>query len=159
MSGDILHWLALALLSVAIAASFGAISARSLFVTAMHLVAAAVSVAAIVLLLGAGEGALGVALLAAAWAPVLLLAAMLLSTRAAKPAHVGSALVGWLGAALTLPLVWWPLSELGAQAQSALPAMVGMSFWLAPLLLVLAAVCLALLGYGERGAMARENTP
>jgi hypothetical protein len=159
MSGDTLHWLALSLLGVAVASSFGAIVARSLFVTAMHLIGAAVSVAAIVLLLGAGEGALGAALLAAAWAPVLLLAAMLLSTRAAKLAHAGAALLGWVSAALALPLVWWPLSELGVRAQTTATATIGMSFWIAPLLLVLAAVCLALLAYGERGAMARENTP
>lgn len=159
MTGDILHWLALALLIVAIAASFGAIFARSLFVAAMHLVAAAVSVAAIVLLLGAGESALGVALFAAAWAPVLLLAAMLLSTRAAKPAHAGAALFGWIGAALALPLVWWPLTELGSRTPALATTALGFSFWLAPLLLVLAAVCLALLGYGERGAMTRETAP
>ncbi|MGD9982050.1 MAG: hypothetical protein AB7H66_15215 [Hyphomonadaceae bacterium] len=157
MSGDVLTWLACALLAVAMAAAFGAISARSLFVTAMHLVAAGVSVAAIVLLLGAGEGALGVALLAAAWAPVLLLGAVLLSARAAKPAYPGATLLGWLGAALAAPLLWWPLGELSGRPPSASAAAVGAGFWLAPLLLVVSLACLALLGYGERGAMTKGD--
>lgn len=153
MSIDVLQWLALALLGAAVAAAFGATTARSLFVTAMHLLAAGVSVAAIVLLLGAGEGALAAALFAAAWAPVLLLGAMLLSARAARQARPGETVLGWLGAALAAPLLWWPLGELGARAPSAAVGAAGVGFWLAPLMLVLAVVCLALLGYGERGAM------
>ncbi|MGD9967005.1 MAG: hypothetical protein AB7T59_10820 [Hyphomonadaceae bacterium] len=157
MSGEVLQWLALALLGVAMIAAFGAMSARSLFVAVMHLAAAGVAVASVVLLLGSGEGALAVALLAAAWAPVLLLGAMLLSARAAKPPRALPTMLGWLGATIALPLLWWPLVELSAHAPTASLATTGSSSWIAPLVFVLAVVCLALLGYGERGALTRGD--
>lgn len=154
---DALNWLAVALLLVALVAAFGAISARSLFVACVHLIAAGASVAAIVLLLGGGDGAIAAALFTAAWAPVLLLAAMLLSSRAAKPARSSVMLPGWIAAALIAPLMWWPLGELGARLSERNETAVATSFWLAPLVLVLAAVCLGLLGYGERGAIADRD--
>ncbi|MGQ0533147.1 MAG: hypothetical protein ACT4OF_10735 [Caulobacteraceae bacterium] len=156
---EALQWLALALLGVAMAAAFGAIIARSLFVTCMHLVTVGTSVAAVVLMLGAGEGALALALIAAAWAPVLLLAAMLLSVRATKQVHAGQVLLGWLAAAVVLGLAWWPLGQLGPAPEIISARPVGLGFWLAPLVLVAAAACLGLLGYGERGAMTRGHTP
>ena len=66
-----LPWLAVALLGVAIATAIGAMVARSLFVTCVHVAVTGVAVAAAVLLLGADDGGLALAVFAAAWAPVL----------------------------------------------------------------------------------------
>jgi hypothetical protein len=156
MSGDALQWLALALMGAAMAGAAGAIIGRSLFASCMHLAASGVAVAGVVLLLGEARGALAVALFAAAWAPVLLLGAMLLSTRAAKHARSGSMLLGWVAAAIATALLWWPLGELTVRADT-IAGTTGLGFWIAPVLLVLAIVCLGLLGYGERGAMANGD--
>jgi hypothetical protein len=158
MNAEALQWLALALLGAAMAGAFGAIAARSLFAMCMHVSAAGAAVAAVVLLLGGGVGGLATALLAAAWAPVLLLAAMLLSARAAKHQRSGSALLGWLAAGLTATFIWWPLRDLtGARAPVLGDG--GSAFWIAPLLLVFVAICVGLLGYGERGAMTGGDRP
>jgi hypothetical protein len=102
---------------------------------------------------------LATALLAAAWAPVLLLGAILLSSRAAKQTRSGAMLFGWLAAAGATLLVCWPLGELGGADASMAAGTANLGFWIAPLLLVLGAVCLGLLAYGERGAMARGDGP
>lgn len=153
----VLPWLALALMGIAIAAAIGALVARSLFVTSMHVVAAGVSAGAATALLRAGDGALAFAFVAAAWIPVMLLAAMLLSTRSAKAARgrlPWASLMGAIAAALAL---WWPLLELrGAPALSAQHSIAALSFWLAPIVFVAVAACLGALGYGERGALARK---
>lgn len=150
----VLPWFALGLLAAAIVAAFGAIAARSLFVTAMHLVAAGASVAAMVLVLGGGEGSLATALFAAAWAPVLLMAAMLLSARATRQARGRVPWLSMLGALVVAGAVWWPLAELAPMsAQAERHAAVGLGFWIAPILLAAATACLGLLGYGERGAI------
>lgn len=154
----VLPWLALGLLAAAIVAAFGAIAARSLFATTMHLAAAGASVAAMALVLGAGDGALAVALFAAAWAPVLLMAAMLLSARTTKQARRRVPWLSMLGALAALGAVWWPLAELaptGAVAQRHIA--VGLGFWIAPVLLAAATACLGLLGFGERGAIGDET--
>lgn len=156
----LLPYLALALLGVAIASAIGALLARSLFVSCMHVVAAGVCAAAATMLLRAGDGALAFAVFAAAWAPVLLLAAMLLSSRSAKATR---ARVPWLslaGACAAALALWWPLIDLrNAQAAAAPEPMAALSFWLAPLVFVVAAVCLGALGYGERGALTRRADP
>ena len=151
-----LPWLALALMGVAIACAIGALAARSLFVTCMHVLTAGVSVAAAVLLLRAGDGGLALALFAGAWAPVLLMAATLLSARATKATRGRLPWLSILGAAAAAAAVWWPLIELSAAAPAA-PAhgLDGLSFWLAPVVLVVAAGCVGVLGYGERGAFTR----
>jgi hypothetical protein len=148
---DALGLLALALLLAALIAAFGAITSRSLFATCLYLASAAAAVATVILLRGAGDGALAVALVAAAWAPVLLLAAMLLSARATKGGRHGLPWLSLMAGAVTLAAVWWPLDELSGEAEHAAPAEV--AFWLAPLLLAVAAGVAAVLGYGERGAL------
>ncbi len=152
-----LPWLALALLGVAVASAIGAVAARSLFVTCMHLVTTGVSVAAAVLLLQAGEGGLALALFAAAWAPVLLLAVTLLSTRATRAERRGAPIVSIVGASLAACAIWWPLFELAAVAPTGIPhEFHGLAFWLAPIVLVAGAGCVGVLGYGERGALTRR---
>ena len=151
----ILPWLAGALLGVAIATAIGAVLARSLFVTCVHVTVTGVAVAAAVLLLGADDGGVALALFAAAWAPVLLMAAMLLSVRATKAPQVRAfSWLSLLGAAAAAIAIWWPLLELAAAAPVAIQGeLAGLSFWLAPLLLVAGAGCVGVLGFGERGAL------
>lgn len=152
-----LPWLALALMAVAIGSAIGALAARSLFVTCMHVLTVGVSVAAATLLLRGGDGGLALALFATAWAPVLLMAAMLLSARATKAARARLPWLSILGAVVVAGAIWWPLMELSTAAP-VLPvhALDGLSFWLAPVLLVAAAGCVGVLGYGERGALTRR---
>lgn len=153
-----LPWLALALVGVAIATAIGALVARSLFVTCVHLIACGVSAAAATALLRGGDGALALALFAAAWAPVLLLAAMLLSGRAAKaPARRAWPLATLAGAVAAACAIWWPLLEL----RSAAPAIASepvsaLSFWLAPIVFAATVACVGALGYGERGALGAQ---
>lgn len=151
---DALGLLALALLGAALIAALGAITSRSLFATCMFLAAAGAAVAAMVVLLGAGNGALAVAVVAAAWTPVFLLAAVLLSARATKDGRRGVPRISVVVGVGVLAAVWWPLNELSAGSGADLQtATVGVAFWLAPLLLVVAAGVAVVLGYGERGAL------
>ncbi len=149
---DALNSLQLVLMGCALVGGCGAIFSRSLFAGCMHLTAVGASVAALILLLGAADGALALALFAAAWAPVLLLGAMVISARAAKTTTRGVPYVSLLAAAAALVGAWWPLSEIIGQDAISEQAPVAITFWLAPLLLVIAVACVGLLGYGERGA-------
>lgn len=151
----ILPWLAVALLGVAIAAAIGALLARSLFVTCLNVTVTGVAVAAAVLLLCADDGGIALALFAAAWAPVLLMAAMLLSVRATKAQQPRR--FPWLslvGAAVAVAAIWWPLVEIARAAPVEIQnELAGLSFWLAPLVLVAGVACVGVLGFGERGSL------
>lgn len=151
----VLPWLAVALLGVAIAAAIGAFLARSLFVTCLNVTVSGVAVAAAVLLMRADDGGIALALFAAAWAPVLLMAAMLLSVRAAKAQQPRR--FPWLslvGAVVAGVAIWWPLVELARAAPVEIQnELAGLSFWLAPLVLVAGVACVGVLGFGERGSL------
>ncbi len=151
------HWLAAPLLAAALAAGLGVIMARSLFAMCMCLAAAGASAAAAAALLEAGEGALALALVTAAWAPLLLLAAMLLSARAAKPLRRGRPYLSFVAAAATAGAVLWAAPELDAPARAAHGAAAPLGVWPAMLLFVTGAACVGLLGYGERGVL--QNGP
>jgi hypothetical protein len=151
----ILPWLAVALLGLAIATAIGAMLARSLFVMCVHVTVTGVAVATAVLLLGADDGGVALALFAAAWAPVLLMAAMLLSVRATKAQQPRRfPWLSLLGAAVAVVAIWWPLLELAIAAPVDIPnELTGLSFWLAPLVLVAGLGCVGALGFGERGSL------
>lgn len=151
-----LQIVALALLAIAIAAAVAAVLARSLFVMCVNLAAAGAACAGAVLALGADEGALGIALLGAALAPVLLLAVVLFGKPTAKPRPRTPWFSLTAALALTAALSW-PLRTLGPAAPTAPHDTPGLGFWIAPLLLVAAAACAGLLGYGERGALERRK--
>lgn len=157
MIADTMSLMALALLAAALIAAIGAIGSRSLFATIMYLAAAGSAVAAMILLLGEGQGALATALIATAWAPVLLLAAVLLSARATKDARRGVPWISILIAAGVLAAIWWPLNELSAQTAAREEITIEVAFWLAPLVLATAAGVAAVLGYGERGALSNGD--
>jgi hypothetical protein len=148
-----LHLLALALTCGAVVVAIGALTARSLFALCMYVAAAAALAAGAALALGAGDAGLGLALFAAAWAPVLLLAAMLLSARTVKPTRRGAPWFSLVAACLAGAGVFFAVPDLGPAPIFAAPPGGGLGMWLAPALLAAAAACVGLLGYGERGAL------
>lgn len=156
----VLPWLALGLIGVAIASAIGALLARSLFVTCIHVTAAGVACAAAAMLLRAGDGALAFAVFAAAWSPVLLLAAMLLSARSTKSVRRSLPWVSLMSAGVAATAIWLPLLELrGATPAPAAQPVAALSFWLAPIVFGAVVACVGALGYGERGALTRRAEP
>lgn len=157
MSAVVFPALALVLLAGAAVLAFAALLARSLFTTSIQLAGAGALIAALLALLGQGEGALATALLMVGWTPVMLLAAMLLSARvtgARRPAPWLSIAAAGASAAA---LAW---AVLGADAHAPLPlarSLPGVSVWFAPLLFVVAVACVGLLGHGERGALGQAG--
>ena len=104
-----------------------------------------------VLSLGGGDAALTLALFGAGLSPVLILAGVLLSAKAAKSYKRGPIfLAGGAAAAAGLAMLW-PTSELGATVTPTISAQGAIGPWLAALLFATAIGCAGLLGYGERG--------
>jgi hypothetical protein len=153
-----LHWLALVFTCATFVVAIAALMARSLFAMCMHLAAAGVLAAAAALALGAGDGALVLALFVAAWAPLLLLAAMLLTARATKAKRRGGPWFSLIAASGAAAVALFAVPDLGAAAPAAAnPGPIGA--WLASLLLAAAAACAGMLGYGERGALQQHPGP
>lgn len=153
------HGLALVLIVAAIATAIGALMARALFTMAMYLAASGALIAASFVLLGAGEGALAAALVFALLAPLLLLATILLSTRAAKAQRQARPWLSTMAATALAAAIFWVMPELGAPPPRAPDAQAeAIGAWIAPLIFVVAAACAALLGYGERGALQRPTS-
>lgn len=149
------QWLGLALMAGMLAAAGAAIAARTLMAMALHLAIAGALASAALVLFGAGDAALAMALFAAGFAPVMLMAAMLLSARTAKQMPRGrpwltlaSALIAGAAIAAILP-------EAAPPAAASAPTP-GASVWFAVLALVAAAGCIGLVGYGERGALGHD---
>ncbi len=149
---NVANVLALALLFAAILTAVSALRAHSIVAAAVQLAATGALCAAATTLIG-GD-AMAVALVFAAIAPVLLLAAMLLTSPTAR----SGARTPWLTfaagavAAGTIILA----ADLGAAPPHAAPASSpfdAASFWIAPIIFLAAAACIALLGFGERGAL------
>lgn len=149
-----LYWLALGFTCAAFVIAIAALMARSLFAMCMYLATAGVLAAAAMLALGAGDAALAAALFVAAWAPLLLLAAMLLTARATKTKRRGRPWFSLAAAIAAASGVLAVLPELGAPAAPIAAAGAGaIGAWLAPLMFAGGAVCVGLLGFGERGAL------
>lgn len=154
------HWLVLALLAATLAMACAVAMARSLFAAIVYFAAFAALCAATLVALGAEQAALNLALLCAGLAPVLLLAALLLSARTAKPrrrarpwgtlaaAMCAGAALGWAGADLA------PASAPIIAAQNA-----GNVVWAAALVFAAVLAGVGLLGFGERGALERSDRP
>src|SRR5688572_19457257 len=150
-------WVALVLTFGVIASALGAAMARSLYTLCMHIAAAGALAAAALLAHGAGDAALTQVLFGAGVAPFLLLAVLLLSTRAAKPMRRGRPWLTIAAAGVAASAILWAIPDLGAPApvRIALAPDAPIAPWLAPLILVAGAACVALIGFGERGALAR----
>jgi multicomponent Na+:H+ antiporter subunit B len=151
--------IALVLLIGAIAAAMGAVTARALFASVMYLIVVGALAGAAVLTLGAGDAALALLLLAVGVAPTLLLGAVLLTTRTAKPRRGGAPWLSLAAGVATATALGWGASDLGLAAdtftQAETPGM--LAPWIAPLVFVASAACVGLLGYGERGALGHRS--
>ncbi len=145
------HWLAAALLLAALGAGLGAALARSLFALCMCLTACAAFIASALALTGAGDSGLALALVGAAWAPLLLLAAMLLSARAVKTRKRARPWLSIAAVSATVLALLWAGSAPGL-TQTMIGADAQLGPWPALLMFVACAACVGLLGYGERGA-------
>lgn len=148
------QWVGLILIAFAVVSALGALAARSAFAMIMYLSVTAALSAVAMAAMGAGDAALGVALVGVALAPFLLMGAVLLSARASKRSAFP-----WLSAALGLAAllpIGWALSDLRG-APSPADHGAGLSgLWPALIVFVAAAACVGLLGYGERGVMQRR---
>jgi hypothetical protein len=147
--GAVVLWLA------ALAVCLSALASRSLFVLAMRLAAGAALAAAGLAALGAGATAMAIALGYAIVGPIALLAVIASSGRTVKASLsqfsvLPSALAG--GALGGVVMVALPEMRVFAVAP---PTSVDAS-WVAPLLFVAACICVALLGFGERGALSPQ---
>ncbi len=152
-------WLALALMCGVLAAALGAALARSLFAMTMSMAVAAALGAAAVLAMGAAGAALALALFGLGLLPLILMAVLLLSASTAKPrrgappwATIAGALVAVM---LLIACLFLAAPQLNVLASTMKLGAIGP--WLAGLLLVAAAICVGLLGYGERGAFERAT--
>jgi hypothetical protein len=153
-----MHWLALVLGLAALVASVAALMARSLFAMCMCIAAAGALATGVLLALRAGDAGLVVALFSAAWAPILLLGTILLSVRSVKPMR-GAPWFSLAAAGAAGTAIMWVVPDLTPAAAQASGGEGAVGPWLAPLLLVAAAACVGLLGYGERGALQRQENP
>lgn len=151
--------IALALCACVLAAAIGAATARSLFSLSMFAAAAGALAAAALVAMGAGEAALPQALFGVGLAPVVLLACLLLSTRAAKPRRQGRPWLTITAAAAAAGAVLWAAPELGVPASTPIRDAarfdLPLTASLAALMFVAVAGAVALLAYGERGALQR----
>jgi uncharacterized MnhB-related membrane protein len=147
--------IALVLSACVLAAALGALTARSLFSMAMLVAAVGAMAAAALAAQGAVDAALAQAFVGAALAPFVILACLLLSTRATKPRRSGRPWLTMAGGVAVAAALIWLLPDISPRQFP--PAIAGDAtmFWLAPLMFVAVAAAAALLGYGERGALQR----
>lgn len=156
MIAGALSILAVALASGAVVLAVAALTARALFVACAYLSGLAALAAAAALLMGAGDGALALAIFGVALAPVLILAAALLTAPAVRARRA----LPWLSisaAAFAAFVMFGATMDLAPRQIAAAHHADALGFWLTPLLLAAAAACVGLLGYGERGAFARRG--
>lgn len=153
--GDMAAWLAVALaLGVAVLA-LAMLRARSLFITATAVAAMSALAAGAVLLLGGGDGAVALAAFGVGVAPLVLMGAVLLSSRTAKGgrsgliAHGIGVAAAIAGAVLIAPE--WTTRAPSDAAQAPTP------LWLGVVVFVAVVACVAILGFGERGALDRND--
>ncbi len=159
MSAVVTEIFALVLVAATLAAAFAALTARSLLALCLCLAAVGALAAAVLLALGAGDAALTMAIVVAAWAPVLLIGAVLLSARSAKSFGAGAPWLSMLAAALAGGAIAFAAPDVGPALARAQAAPDAIGFWLAPLLLVVGVGCYGVLGFGERGALDRRAEP
>jgi hypothetical protein len=153
------QWLAVVLCFAALAAGAAAVAARTLLAACLYVCAAAASMAASVVALGDSDAALALVIVGAGWAPVVLLAGVTLSSRVAKSARKGAPWISAAAAALTAAaIVWAAHGRVGDASTAAAQADAPLNIWFALLALAAGAACIALLGYGERGAIQHDRT-
>lgn len=138
------------------AAGIGALAARSLFVCSLWVSVAGAIASVLLALLGALSGALTFALIVAAWTPLLLLAAMVLSKRTTKSARrPWLAILAAIAAACVL--AWAGAGTMPTVAPLHVSVNANLAYSLSLLLLAIAAICVGLLGPGERGVLDADS--
>jgi hypothetical protein len=130
--------------------------ARSLFVMSVAVAAMSAVGAAAMLALGYGAAGVALALFGAALAPVLLLAGVLLSARAAKPPVRRTPWLTLACGVFAAGAILWSAPEFAAASRPLYAPTGSHALWLAALVFVAAAACAGLLGYGERGVLERR---
>lgn len=152
-------WLALPLLLAVVVACCTALLSRSLFVVCLCLLVAGATGASVLLLLSQGSAAPEFALSAAAWGPLSLAGAVVLSKRAAKARARAPWLSFVLGSCVAAVLVWAVLADAPASGAGPELGHRASALWLAPLFLVMGIAAMAIAGYGERGVFGRSREP
>ena len=145
-------WIALAFGLGAAAFCMAALNARSLVISVLAFLAAGALIAASLLAFGYSDAALAVALNGAGLIPGLLLAGLLLSARTVKPRRARRPWFAAIFAILLVGVMLWVVLGASAAPERALHATQSPILGLAPMFLALATACVALLGFGERGA-------
>jgi hypothetical protein len=156
LAPSVLSWLAVAAMLLAAGAAVAVLWARSLFSACVGLAALCACAAAALLALGYADGALALGLLGVAIAPVLLLGGVLLSSRSVKPRARRWPWLSIVAAALAGLAMIWAAPVIGVEQPVQEPA-AGISIALAALVFAAVAACVALLGYGERGALSARD--
>ncbi len=148
-------WLGVALGFAALAAGAAAAMARTLLAACLYVCATAACAAASALALGASDGALALMIAGAGWAPIALLAGVSLSSRVVRSARKGRPWISIAAAAITAAAIIWAAHGRtgGAPPSTVAEAGASLNIWFALLALSAGAACIALLGYGERGAI------
>lgn len=152
LASSMLPWLAVAAMLLGAGAAGAVLWARSLFSVCAGLAALCACAAAALLALGYADGALAVALLGVAIAPVLLLGGVLLSSRSVKPPARRLPWLSIAAATLAALAMVWAAPTLAFQPPVH-ASREGGSIALAALVFTAVAACVALLGYGERGVL------
>lgn len=147
---------ALACLALMIALAVSIVMTRALFAVAILFCAFGALASLAALVLGAPLAALALAALAAGLAPVLLLGAVLLSARTAKPRRRPPAVATPLAVVGVVGLTLWSARDLGAARAIAAPVESAPALWLAALALAAGLGAFALLAFGERGALGED---
>jgi len=155
-AASILPWLAIAAMLLGSGAAGAILLARSLFSACVGLAALCACAAGALLALGYADGALAMALIGAAIAPVLLLGGVLLSSRSVKPRARRLPWLSMLVAAMAALAMMWAAPTFDLQPPIQEPRG-GASIVLAALVFAAVAVFTALLGYGERGVLGSRN--
>lgn len=155
-----LTWLAAGLGGAMLAAGVAALLARSLLAACIYVFTASACAAAAAAVLGADRASLALAAAAGGWAPVVLLAGVSLTSRISRSAAGAMPWGSIAGAAALAVIVTWSARGRLAQAPmyEELPhSNSGLGLWLALIALAAGAGCIALLGFGERGALERRS--
>lgn len=149
-------WFAVALLIGVVVLAFAAVTARSLLVMCASLAGVSALAAATGLLLGAGDGALAVAVLGVALAPTILFGAILLSGRTLRPRRGAPWMSALVVAALSCAAAFAGL-DLQPMARVSAAASEPVSLWLCAIVFVAVVGFAGLLGYGERGVLQKRE--
>lgn len=136
-----------------VAAGIGALAARSLFVCSLWVSVAGAIASVLLALLGALSGALTFALIVATWTPLLLLAAMMLSKRTTKSVARRPWLATLTAIAAACVLAWAGAGTMPTAAALHVGVNANLAYWLSLLLVAVVAICVGLLGPGERGVL------